>query len=202
MPFPARISMGMHAYMTARERGIPISDKTAFILALRIARYSPKLLFIGTTNMKKTLLLICLLSPFAIAGQSDPVKQAVKFNQWYIGQITKDAFPITDGPAIDNFVTASTMKKLRHTQEANYGEKGEEFYDADLFLKSQYIGDDWEANVQAIAGDTDQVCVNVYIAFGKKQDHIVIDCMIKEGGAWKVQSLAAVQFSRNLADPK
>nr|WP_278435918.1 DUF3828 domain-containing protein [Enterobacter mori] len=71
-----------------------------------------------------------------------------------------------------------------------------------LFLKAQDIGDDWPSNVAAIAGDTDPVCVNVYIAFGKKQEHIVIDCMVKENGAWKVQSVSRVEFSRNVTATK
>ncbi len=67
-----------------------------------------------------------------------------------------------------------------------------------FFLKTQYIGDDCPDNVNAIAGDTDPVCVNVYVAFGKKQKHIVIDCMVKETGLWKVQSVTSRQFTRNL----
>jgi len=30
---------------------------------------------------------------------------------------------------------------------------------------------------------------------------MVIDCMVKEGNAWKVQSVANVAFSRNLSRP-
>jgi len=154
-------------------------------------------------NMKNYLLAFCLLSPVAFAGQSDPIERAVEFNRWYVSQIAKDVFPITDSHEIDKFVTASTMKKLRHTQEPGYGEdESNVFYDADLFLKAHDIGDDWQKKINAVAGDSDPVCINVYVAFGKKQDHIVIDCMIKENGTWKVQSVAAVEFSKNLADLK
>lgn len=154
-------------------------------------------------NMKNYLLAFCLLSSVAFAGQSDAIDRAVEFNRWYVSQIAKDVFPITDGHEIDKFVTASTMKKLRHTQDPGYGEdESNVFYDADLFLKAQDIGDDWPKNINAVAGDSDPVCINVYVAFGKKQDHIVIDCMIKENGAWKVQSVAAVEFSKNLAGLK
>ncbi len=148
--------------------------------------------------MKKILLLLCMLSPIVNASQSSPAKQAEEFNKWYVGQIAKDIYPIITGREIDKYVTASTMKKLRHTQEPGYGEESDVFYDADLFLKAQDIRDDWLLNVTAIAVDTDPVCVNVYIAFGKKQDHIVIDCMVKENGDWKVQSVANVEFSRNM----
>jgi hypothetical protein len=56
-----------------------------------------------------------------------------------------------------------------------------------MFLKAQYVGDDWPQNVTAIAGDTDPVCVNVYTHLAK-QEHVVIDCMVKENNLWKVQS--------------
>lgn len=146
--------------------------------------------------MKNILLLLFIFSFSAMAGHSDPIERAVKFNSWYVNQINKDVFPITDGNEIDKYVTASTMKKLRHAQDPRYAD--EDFYEADIFLKAQYVGDDWPQNVTAIAGDTDPVCVNVYIAFGKKQDHVVIDCMVKENNLWKVQSVSAVEFSRNL----
>ncbi|MFW7204315.1 hypothetical protein ACMGGQ_00730 [Enterobacter sp. BNK-13] len=194
-----RIRTGMHASMTVRVPGIQILNRVVFIPARDIGRYSQKSPFTGTTDMKSTLLLCCLFSFSAMAGHSDPIERAVKFNSWYVNQINKDVFPITDGNEIDKYVTASTMKKLRHAQDPRYAD--EEFYEADIFLKAQYIGDDWPQNVTAIAGDTDPVCVNVYIAFGKKKDHIVIDCMVKEDNLWKVQSVSAVEFSRNLTIP-
>lgn len=148
--------------------------------------------------MKNALVLLLLFSCSALANTDDPVQQAIAFNKWYVNQINNDAFPITDNREIDKYVTASTMKKLRHAQDPRYAD--EEFYDADIFLKAQDIGDDWPDNVTAVAGDSDPVCVNVYIAFGKKQDHLVIDCMVKENGNWKVQSVASVKFWRNLTN--
>ncbi|MGQ4694411.1 DUF3828 domain-containing protein [Enterobacter asburiae] len=150
--------------------------------------------------MKNILLLLFIFSSSAMADHSDPIERAKEFNKWYVNQIDKDAFPITDGNEIDKYVAASTMKKLRHAQDPRYAD--EEFYEADIFLKAQYVGDDWPQNVTAIAGDTDPVCVNVYIAFGKKQDHVVIDCMVKENNLWKVQSVSNADFSRNLAIAK
>ncbi|BBV31117.1 MULTISPECIES: DUF3828 domain-containing protein [Citrobacter freundii complex] len=144
----------------------------------------------------KKLLLFLLMASSAMAKTNDPVNQAVVFNNWYVNQINNNNFPITDGKDIDKYVTASTMQKLRRTQDPNYDD--EVFYDADFFLKAQDIGEDWPGNVSAIAGDTDPVCVNVYVAFGKEQKHIVIDCMVKESGFWKVQSVTSLQFIRNL----
>ncbi|MCI1899776.1 MAG: YbjP/YqhG family protein [Enterobacter sp.] len=149
--------------------------------------------------MRNAFWILFLCSCSALAAQRDPVERAVEFNKWYVNQINNNVFPITDSKDIDKYVTASTMKKLRHTQDDNYGDKGEPFYAADLFLKAQDIGDDWPNNVIAIAGDTDPVCVNIYIAFGKNRDHTVIDCMVKEDGVWKVQSVAGMNISFKLA---
>ena len=41
-------------------------------------------------------------------------------------------------------------------------------------------------------------CMQVYISFGKKRDHTVIDCMVKEDGVWKVESVASMNISDNL----
>ncbi|MDY1035864.1 DUF3828 domain-containing protein [Enterobacteriaceae bacterium RIT714] len=142
--------------------------------------------------MKKIILLL-LIASSALANTDDPALQAVKFNKWYVSQISENKFPITDSREIDQYVTASTMQKLRRTQEADYDD--EPFYDADLFLKAQDIGDDWPDHVASVSVDTDPVCVNVYIAFGKDKKHTVIDCMVKEDGIWKVQSVAARDFN-------
>lgn len=187
--------MGTPVFTMEQEPGTPISYSAVYIQGHSTENSSPLLLYIGTSNMKKLLLLL-LMASSAIANTSDPVNQAVAFNNWYVNQISQNNFPITDGKDIDKYVTASTMQKLRRTQDPNYDD--EVFYDADFFLKAQDIGDDWSGNVSAIAGDTDPVCVNVYVAFGKEQKHIVIDCMVKENGLWKVQSVTRLQFTRNL----
>lgn len=201
MRYPVRISTGTHAFMTDPEPGIPISNKEHSTLP-DVPKNSAKNHNLQASVMKKILLLLCMVSAVANAKPLGPAEQAVKFNKWYVSQIAKDIYPILDGNEIDKFVTASTMKKLRHTQDPGYGEESDVFYDADLFLKAQDIRDDWSANVAAIAVDSDPVCVNVYIAFGKKQEHVVVDCMAKENGAWKVQSVTAAQYTRNVAGDK
>ncbi|HHJ4360717.1 hypothetical protein [Citrobacter freundii] len=116
--------------------------------------------------MKKLLLLLLVASSAMANNTNDPVNQAVAFNKWYVNQINNNNFPITDGKDIDKYVTASTMQKLRRTQDPKYDD--EVFYSADFFLKSQYIGDDWTENVAISSYDWDPVCVNVNITFGKK----------------------------------
>lgn len=167
MHYQVKINTGTPVSTMAREHGIQILNKEHFIPGRYIAKYSPKSQFIGTTNMTNALSLLLLYASFALANQSVPVQQAVKFNRWYVNQINNDAFPITDSQEIDKYVTELTMKKLRRTQDPRYAD--EVFCNADIFLKAQYVGDDWPNNVNAIAGDKDLICFNVYIAFGKSK---------------------------------
>ncbi|EOW6646115.1 DUF3828 domain-containing protein [Cronobacter muytjensii] len=147
----------------------------------------------------KSLLAIVLLWPLvSLAAANDvpaPVTAAVQFNQWYIAQIARGKAPLTDYAGLSRYVTADTLQKLK--AQAALDPNVYDVPDVDMFIKAQSVGDDWQ-QIAAVASDADAACNNVYIAFGKKQDHIVIDCMVKEGNAWKVQSVANVAFSRNL----
>ena len=137
------------------------------------------------------LILIVLFSTAALGAEDFqiPMQRALEFNRWYVKQVNNEHYPIQEGNEIDKFVTASTMKKLRHADDPRYADA--EFYEADFFMKSQYIGEDWAENVAIDSYDSDPVCVNVNITFGKKTQHTVIDCMVKEDGIWKIQSVAA-----------
>ena len=181
--------MGTPVFTMGREPGTPISYSAVYTLGRSTEKSSPLLLYTGTSDMKKLLLLLLVTSSAMANNTNDPVNQAVAFNKWYVNQINNNNFPITDGKDIDKYVTASTMQKLRRTQDPNYDD--EVFYSSDFFLKSQYIGDDWTENVAISSYDWDPVCVNVNITFGKKNPHTVIDCMVNENGEWKVQSVAA-----------
>ena len=140
--------------------------------------------------MKKFAFLL-FLSAAAMGAENMqiPMNRALEFNRWYIKQVNNDHYPIMRGGEIDQFVTAGTMKKLRHADDPRYAD--DEFYEADFFLKSQYIDEDWPDNVVVTSYDSDPVCVNVNITFGKKKPHTVIDCMVKENDIWKIQSVAA-----------
>jgi len=137
----------------------------------------------------KSLLSLLMITTSVLANTHDAATQAAAFNKWYVTQISENHFPITDNHEIDRYVTASTMQKLRHTQDPDYDD--EPFYDADFFLKAQDIGEDWPDNINVVSVDTDPICVNIYIAFGKNKAHTIIDCMVRENGRWKVQSVAA-----------
>ncbi|MGG7522075.1 DUF3828 domain-containing protein [bacterium BS0013] len=146
--------------------------------------------------MKIIPILSLLITYSACAGYSDnAAKAALNFNKWYIAQYAENKFPITDNPEINKYVTASTMKKLRHAQDPRFAD--EEFYDADFFLKSQDIEEDWADNVTVVSSEYDPVCTNIYVSFGKKEEYTVIDCMVKEKGIWKIQSVSGQAIQRN-----
>lgn len=144
--------------------------------------------------MKKLLALLLFTPALAMAsGDFDqPIKQALAFNKWYLQQIKDYKNPLTDGHDIDKFVTASTLKKLR----AAVGNDNE-YYDADFFTRSQVFDDNWPENVSVVSSDYDPVCLNIYVSFGKDEKHTVIDCMVKEGGTWKIQSVAGQAILKN-----
>lgn len=132
-------------------------------------------------------LFLLIVSSSVMAG-SYPVdqarNQALMFNKWYIKQISQGKYPITEGQELDKYVSANTLKKLRQTNTND-----EEDYDSDFFLRTQDYDDDWPENVSVIQSDHDPVCTNIYVAFGKDKKHVVVDCMIKESGTWKIQSV-------------
>ena len=143
--------------------------------------------------MKTSIIMSLLFSASAFAqpdmkASHEPQQAARHFNEWYIQQVTAGKFPIADSNEIDKYVTADSLNELRHAQDPRYAD--EEFYDADFFLKAQDTGEDWLQNVTVVSAEYDPVCTNVYIAFGKKEEHIIIDCMVRENGIWKVKSVA------------
>ncbi|EOW6735502.1 hypothetical protein ACOZ0S_003021 [Cronobacter dublinensis] len=147
------------------------------------------------TNRLFMALLWPLVSLAAANDVPAPVTAAVQFNQWYIAQIARGKAPLTDYAGLSPYVTAGTLQKRK--AQAALDPNDDDVPDVDMFIKAQGVGDDWQ-QITAVASDADAACNNVYIAFGKKQDHIVIDCMVEEGNVWKVQSVANVEFSRNL----
>ncbi|MFP2238512.1 DUF3828 domain-containing protein [Pseudescherichia vulneris] len=141
-------------------------------------------------------ILIALLLTPAIASAADDfdtaTKQAIEFNKWYLQQISLDKYPLTDSHNIDKYVSSSTLKKLR-AAEGN----DNEYYDADYFTRSQYIGDDWLQNVTVVASDYEPVCFNVYVSYGKNKKHTISDCMVKENGTWKVDRVTDLDIHSN-----
>ncbi|WP_407437410.1 DUF3828 domain-containing protein [Lelliottia sp.] len=147
--------------------------------------------------MKKLMLAALFLPAIVSAAQklSPEASAALQFNKWYISQIMSGKEPLTDYAALSRYVTHETISRLKAMDKLDPNEY--DVPDVDMFIKAQGYEDDWgTVNVRAL--DYDAACMQVYISFGKKRDHTVIDCMVKEDGAWKVQSVASMDISDNL----
>lgn len=147
--------------------------------------------------MKKIILAALLMPALSNAAQPLPPEAvaALQFNKWYISQIMSGKEPLTDYDTLSHYVTNETIGKLKALDKLNPDEY--DVPDIDMFIKAQGYEDDW-GSVRARALDYDAACMQVYISFGKKREHTVIDCMVKEDGRWKVQSVAGVDISDNL----
>lgn len=153
--------------------------------------------YTGMTNMKKIILAALLLPTLVSAAQKLPpeASAALQFNKWYISQILSGKEPIKNYEALSRYVTRETISKLKAMDKLDPDEY--DVPDVDMFIKAQGYDDDWGI-VSARALDYDAACMQVYISFGKKRDHTVIDCMVKEDGVWKVESVASMNISDNL----
>lgn len=141
--------------------------------------------------MKTLFFLLFVLSPFAVADNIyAPGKAALKFNQWYIAQLDQNKPPVLNPDIMNNYVAAVTIAAIKEMYSGDSNEI--DMPDADMFIKSQDWDEDWD-QITVLHSDFDAVCTNVYIAFGKKQDHVVADCLVQEKGVWKVRSATLIK---------
>lgn len=136
-------------------------------------------------------LLLFALSPFAVADSSDaPAVAALTFNQWYIAQLNQYKPPVLNPDIMNDYVTSETVAAIKAMYSGDSNEK--DMPDADMFIKSQDWNEDWD-QITVLHSDFDAVCTNVYLAFGKTQDHVVADCLVQEKGKWKVRSATLIK---------
>ncbi|EGT4252702.1 DUF3828 domain-containing protein [Citrobacter amalonaticus] len=183
--------------MMVTATGIQIINSTACTLAQPGVK--PGLLINSTdgTEMKKIIItgLLISSSTFASVSPTGPEATALKFNHWYIAQLLLGREPLTDYRGLEPYVTANTIAALKASNSAD--PETEDVPDADMFIKAQDFFDDWR-QITVVSSDFDPVCYQVYVSFGVKQKHTVIDCMVKENDVWKVQSVAGHEILRNV----
>lgn len=102
---------------------------------------------------------------------------ALTFNQWYIAQLNQDKPPVLNPDIMNDYVTSETVAAIKAMYSGDSNEK--DMPDADMFIKSQDWNEDWD-QITVLHSDFDAVCTNVYLAFGKTQDHVVADCLVQE----------------------
>ena len=135
--------------------------------------------------MKRLILFAFLFSSFAMAGIIPADTQALKFNAWYIKQISHNIIPVADEPtALEPYVIIDTLNKLKQAYRSNELEE-------DYFLKVQDFADKvWSKHISIDLIIADPICTNVYLTFGTgESSQKVIDCMVEEKGVWKIKSV-------------
>ncbi|WP_084999336.1 DUF3828 domain-containing protein [Cronobacter sakazakii] len=141
------------------------------------------------------LITAALCSTTAVASdetlEQKPQQAALNFNRWYISGFQNTHQDLLDSKQIRHYVTKTTREKLRRARPNE-----NEFYDADFFIKAQDILPDWTSHIVITDVEYDPVCTQVYVSFGQNPAHGVIDCMVKEAGIWKVQSVARVPVAK------
>ena len=141
--------------------------------------------------MKMLYFLLFILPPLANAASIyEPAHTALKFNEWYITQLNQDRPPVLNPETMMNYVSSETIAAIKEMYSGDSNEK--DMPDADMFIKSQDWDDDWNV-ITVLYSDFDAVCTNVYVAFGKKKDHVVADCLVQEKGKWKVRSATLIK---------
>lgn len=138
------------------------------------------------------LLLLLPTSVMATSGNKEPQQTAVEFNHWYLSQVELNIEPNYTSREMKKYVTTATREKLQRITDQEQ-QSGDALYDADFFIKSQYVDDDWSEKVTVLSADRDPVCLTVKIAFGAKQAHVVADCMVFENGLWKIESVTNIK---------
>lgn len=139
--------------------------------------------------------LIFCTSTYAATPTAGPEEAALKFNHWYVEQLMIEKNPLADYSGLKPYVTSSTIDALKKSNAVD--PNTEDVPDSDMFIKAQDYSEDWQ-HIEIVSSDFDPVCTQVYVSFGTKKPHTVIDCMVKEDGIWKVQSVAGQAILPNV----
>lgn len=141
--------------------------------------------------MKALLISVLAFSGFTFADDVyPPADVALKFNGWYISQLNQNNLPVLNPDLMRDYVTSETIAAIKKLYSEDSNDK--DMPDADMFIKSQDWDDDWD-QITVLQSDFDAVCTNVYVAFGKKKEHVVADCLVQEKGKWKIRSATLIK---------
>ena len=142
-------------------------------------------------SSKPLFFLLFILSSLAGAETTyAPGLVALKFNQWDIAQLDQNKPPVLNPDIMNEYVASGTIAAIKEMYSGDSNDK--DMPDADMFIKAQHWDDDWN-QITVLHSDFDAVCTNVYVAFGKKQDHVIADCLVEEQGKWKVRSATLIK---------
>jgi hypothetical protein len=125
---------------------------------------------------------ICGLSVMAQTANSTPETTIKNFYSWYVREIVKNKFPLTEQPAkMKQFITARCYNENKRIYDKNE-------FDADYFIAAQDYDEKWATNIKVS---------NVKITGNKATAKVILDGqgnfdsklklkLIKEQGNWKI----------------
>jgi Protein of unknown function (DUF3828) len=134
--------------------------------------------------MKRLVLsaFIVLFCGLVTTAQSTPEATIRKFYGWYVKEISKNKFPLSEQPAkMKQFITIRCYNENRKAYDNNE-------FDADYFIAAQDFDEYWATNVKVsnvkITGI--KATANVGL-FGKNNfNHKLKLKLIKQNGIWKI----------------
>lgn len=140
--------------------------------------------------MKKIALsfLVVMLGSLAVLAQSTPQTTIKKFYSWYVREISKNKFPLTEQPTkMKQFITARCYNENKKAYDNNE-------FDADYFISAQDFDERWATNVKIS---------NVKINGNKATANVVLDGkgsfdsklklkLVKEKSVWKIDVIDPV----------
>lgn len=125
------------------------------------------------------------------AADQSPDKAAHDFYAWYLGQLAKNADPISlKAPQLKDYVSAALLAEIDRKMKSADG------MDADYFLKTQDYLDGWLANVAVapakVAGQSATVLVTLGAPGGAKDELWKLRVTLALGADkhWKIRSVA------------
>ena len=138
-------------------------------------------------KLNKFILLIliatgCGLSVVAQTANSTPEATIKNFYAWYVREIVKNKFPLSEQPAkMKQFITVRCYNENKRAYDKNE-------FDADYFIAAQDYDEKWATNVKV---------TNVKIVGNKASASVILDGkgdfdsklklkLIKEKDTWKI----------------
>jgi Protein of unknown function (DUF3828) len=131
------------------------------------------------------LILIATVCRFSVVAQttnSTPEATIKNFYAWYVREIVKNKFPLTEQPAkMKQLITIRCYNENKRAYDKNE-------FDADYFIAAQDYDEKWATNVKVS---------NVKIVGNKATANVILDGkgdfdsklklkLIKEKGTWKI----------------
>jgi hypothetical protein len=140
--------------------------------------------------MKKVALLLlislfCCLSAVAQTVNSTPEATIKGFYSWYVKEISKNKFPLTEQPAkMKTFITARCYNENKKTYDKNE-------FDADYFIAAQDFDEKWATNIKVsnvkIVGN--KATANVLLDGKGSFDNKLKLKLVKEKSSWKIDTI-------------